>query len=190
MLAKACLQYSVLFVVMFTAVTVSPVVGAADETKGVSASATEKPAEKKAGPGAKAKQDVPTGMIQEPESPKQDIRLHWWGASFYGPKTVEKLYLFVKDGTVTRGGKKIGKWSQSGDRIILYANALAKEVARQYNPLSGATHPVVADKWTGMVDKRGERIDWDDGGVWGIASKAQRKRLEESMQQNESAKEK
>jgi len=49
MLAKACLRYSVLFVVMFTAVTVSPVVGAAEETEGVRASATEKPAEKKGG---------------------------------------------------------------------------------------------------------------------------------------------
>ncbi len=167
-----------------SALVISPVVTAAEEPKESIASTTEKPAAKEGAPGAKAKKDVPTGMIREPESPKQDVRPNWWGASFYGPKTAEKLYLFLKDGTITRGGKKIGEWSQTGNRIILYANALAKQVARQYNPLSGATHPVEADKWTGTVDKLGERIDWDDGGVWGIASPAQRKRLEESMKEN------
>lgn len=131
---------------------------------------TAKPGTHEAAPGAEDVMDEPKGMGRPPTSSKQDIRKYQWGASYYGPKKAQEAYRFRKDGTVTKGGQQIGAWSQNGDRVVFYLNDIAKRVALQYNPLSGAKHQVVADRWTGIVGSQGEKIDWDDGGVWGIGS--------------------
>jgi len=139
-------------------------------TRPITQTPTAKRGTHEAAPGAEDVMDEPKGMGRPPTSSRQDVRKYQWGASFYGPKNAQEAYKFHKDGTVTKGRQQIGAWSQNGDRVVFYLSDIAKRVAQQYNPLSGARHHVVADRWTGTVGSQGDRIDWDDGGVWGIGS--------------------